>query len=45
MADFTDKIAKWLTDLLLGYLMDAYSNAACLVDNVVDGIFNTARLM
>ena len=40
MADFTDKIAKWITDLLLGYLMDAYSNAACLVDNVVDGIFN-----
>ena len=40
MADFTDRIAKWLTDLLLGYLMDAYSNAACLVDNVVDGILN-----
>lgn len=40
MADFTDKIASWLTDLLLGYLMDAYSNAACLVNNVVDGILN-----
>ena len=40
MADFTDRIAQWLTDLLLGYLMDAYSNAACLVDNVVDGILN-----
>tara|TARA_B100000035_G_scaffold225495_1_gene193984 strand:- start:1824 stop:5453 length:3630 start_codon:yes stop_codon:yes gene_type:complete len=40
MADFTDRIAKWLTDLLLGYLMDAYSNAACLVDNLVDGVLN-----
>ena len=40
MADFTDQIAKWLTDLLLGYLMDAFSNAACLVDNVVDGVIN-----
>ncbi len=40
MADFTDRIAKWLTDLLLGYLMDAFSNAACLVDNLVDGIIN-----
>ena len=40
MADFTDRIAKWLTDLLLGYLMDAYSNAACLVDNVVEGVIN-----
>ena len=40
MADFTDRIAKWLTDLLLGYLMDAFSNAACLVDTVVDGIIN-----
>ena len=40
MADFTDRIAQWLTDLLLGYLMDAFANAACLVDNVVDGILN-----
>ena len=40
MADLTDRLAKWLTDLLLGYLMDAYSNAACLVDNAVNGILN-----
>ena len=40
MADFTERIASWLTDLLLGYLMDAYASAACLVDNVVDGILN-----
>ena len=40
MADLTDRLAQWLTDLLLGYLMDAFSNAACLVDNVVNGIIN-----
>jgi len=28
MADLTDRLAQWLTDLLLGYLMDAFSNAA-----------------
>lgn len=40
MADLTDTLAQWLTDLLLGYLMDAFSNAVCLVDNLVDGIIN-----
>jgi len=40
MADFTDRLAQWLTDLLLGYLMDAYNAAACLVDTLVDGIIN-----
>jgi hypothetical protein len=40
IADITDKIAQWLTDLLLGYLMDAYNAAACLVDTLVDGIIN-----
>ena len=40
MADLTDRLAQWLTDLLLGYLMDAFSNAACLVDNVVNGILD-----
>jgi hypothetical protein len=40
MADLTEQLAQWLTDLLLGYLMDAFSNAACLVDNVVNGIIN-----
>lgn len=40
MADLTDRLARWLTDLLLGYLMDAFSNAACLVDSVVNGILN-----
>lgn len=40
IADLTDKLAQWLTDLLLGYLMDAYNAAACLVDTLVDGIIN-----
>ena len=40
MADLTDRLASWLTDLLLGYLMDAFSAAACLVDNLVNGILN-----
>lgn len=40
IADITDRIAQWLTDLLLGYLMDAYNAAACLVDSLVEGIIN-----
>lgn len=38
--DLTDKIAQWITDLLLGYLMDAFNNASCLIDNLIDGILN-----
>lgn len=38
--DITDRIAQWLTDLLLGLLMDAFNAAACLVDTVVNGIIN-----
>jgi hypothetical protein len=38
--DLTDKIAQWLTDLLLGYLMDAFNNATCLIDSLIDGILN-----
>ena len=34
MADFTDGIASWLIDHWLS--MDAYSNAACLVDSVIN---------
>ena len=40
IADITDRIAAWLTDLLLGYLMDAYNAAACLIDSLVNGIIN-----
>ena len=38
--DLTDRIAQWLTDLLLGYLLDAFNNATCLIDNLIDGILN-----
>jgi len=40
MEDLTGKIAQYITDLLFGFLMDAYSNAACLVDTAVSGIIN-----
>ena len=38
--DITDRIAQWLTDLLLGFLMDAFNAATCLVDTLVNGIIN-----
>lgn len=40
MEDLTEKISKYITDLLLGFLMDAYRQAACLVDTLVNGIIN-----
>jgi hypothetical protein len=40
IADLTDKIAQWLTDLLFGYLMDAFNAATCLINSLVDGIIN-----
>lgn len=40
IADFTDTIAKFITDLILGYLTDVFSAAACFIDVVVDGILN-----
>ncbi len=38
--DITDRIAQWLTDLLLGFLMDAFNAATCLIDTLVNGIIN-----
>ena len=38
--DITDRIASWLTDLLMQYLMEAFQSAACLVDGLVNGIIN-----
>jgi hypothetical protein len=40
MEDITDRIAQWLTDLLFGYLMEAFRAAACLVDTLINGIIN-----
>ncbi len=38
--DITDRIARFLTDILMKYLMEAFQNAACLIDNLVNGIIN-----
>jgi hypothetical protein len=38
--DITDKLAQYLTDVLLGYLMSAFTAATCLVDTLVNGIIN-----
>ena len=40
MADLGDRIAKFVEDLLFGYLFQAYKAAACLVDAAVEGILN-----
>lgn len=40
IADITDRLAQWLTDLLLGYIQDAFNAAACLIDELVNGILN-----
>lgn len=40
MENLTERISDYLTDLLFGYLMDAYSAVACLVDTLVNGIIN-----
>lgn len=40
IADMTERIAKFITDLILGYLTDVFNNAACFIDTLVDGILN-----
>ena len=40
IADMTDRIAKFITDLIFGYLSDVFSAAACFVDTLIDGILN-----
>ncbi len=40
MADFTDTLAQWLTDLLLDIFMEAFNAATCLIDAVVESIIN-----
>jgi hypothetical protein len=40
MEDITNKIARWITDLLFNFLMDAFNAAACLVDTLIEGILN-----
>jgi hypothetical protein len=40
MADFTDTLAQWLTDLLLDIFMEAFNAVTCLIDAVVESIIN-----
>ena len=45
MADLGDRLAKFLEDLIFGYLFDVYKAAACLVDNFVEGLLNKIQSM
>ena len=40
IADITDTIASFITDLLMGYIQDVFNNAACFIDTLVNGILN-----
>ena len=40
IADITDTIARFITDLIMGYLSDVFNAAACFIDNLIDGILN-----
>ena len=38
MEDLTDRISKFITDTIFGFLFDAYTAAICLVDTLVAGV-------
>ena len=40
MEDLGDRLARFLEDLIFGYLFEVYKAAACLVDQFVEGIIN-----
>lgn len=40
MADITDRLIQWITDLLMGLIEDAYQSVACLIDNIVEGLLS-----
>ena len=40
MADLGDRLANFLEDLIFGYLFEIYKAAACIVDQLVEGIIN-----
>lgn len=40
MADLGDRLARFLEDLIFGYLFEVYKAAACLVDKLVEGLIN-----
>lgn len=40
MADLGERLEKWLTNVLMGYVQDIYRAAACQVDTLVNGILS-----
>ena len=40
MADLGDRLAKFLTDLLMGYVQQIYKSVACQIDALVNGIMS-----
>tara|TARA_B100000427_G_scaffold328441_1_gene341554 strand:+ start:89 stop:2923 length:2835 start_codon:yes stop_codon:yes gene_type:complete len=40
MADLGDMLAKWLEDMIFGYLFNLYKSTACQVDKFVGGLIN-----
>jgi len=40
MEDLGERLADWLTDLLMGYITDVYRMVACQVDKLVQGVLN-----
>lgn len=40
MADLGDRLAEWLTDLLMSYVEQIYKSVACQIDALVNGIMS-----
>ena len=40
MADLADRLAKWLEDIIFGYLFNIYKQTACQIDEFVQGLLN-----
>ena len=40
MTDLADRLAKWLENIIFGYLFNIYKQAACQVDEFVQGLLN-----
>ena len=40
MEDLSDRLAKWLEDMIFGYLFNLFKSTACQVDKFVGGLIN-----
>ena len=40
MADLGDRLAKWLEDMIFGYLFNLFKSTACQVDKFIGGLIN-----